>query len=262
MFLKRSASWLIIALSSMIILSCSPLVGSSPSPSQTAVTTPPVTPGLPKADPGFQLLFNGVSTANWRMSTVKNQPGANPGHFVVVNGMLQAIAGNTLGMYWCTTPTPADFLLKVEWMTSRVSDNSGVFIRFPNPEQTGYDNTALTGNVDGFEVQIDNLGRPDGAAQHKTGAIYGMAGPVHANALPVHPPGQWNMFEIRVQGQTYTISLNGVQITVFHFAVGSDRQHPDQGLPGTPTVPRFVGLQAHPGSASIYFRNIQIKALS
>jgi len=262
MSLKRSVVWLAIALASVVVLSCSPLIGNSSSPSPTAVTTSPTNAGSPKADPGFQLLFNGVSTANWRMSTVKNPPGANPGHFVVVNDMLEAVAGNTLGMYWCTTPTPPDFLLKVEWMTSRISDNSGVFVRFPNPEKTGYDSTALTGNVDGFEVQIDQLGRPDGASQHKTGAIYGLAGPVHANNLPAHPPGQWNLFEIRVQGQTYTISLNGVQITVFHFVVGSDRQHPDQGLPSTPTVPRFIGLQVHPGSAPIYFRNIQIKALS
>jgi Domain of Unknown Function (DUF1080) len=195
------------------------------------------------------------------MSTVKNQPGTDPGRFLAINGMLEARAGNTLGLYWCTNPVPPDFVLKLEWMTTRISDNSGIFIRFPNPERKGYDNTALVGVDYGFEVQIDQLGKPDGAAKHKTGAIYNLAGPEHADALPVHPPGQWNLFEIRVQWQNYTISLNTRQITWFHFLVGSDHHHPDRGLPGTASVPRFIGLQTHPGSSFIYFRNIQIKAL-
>lgn len=257
------ASFLIFSLLSAVILSCAPATGNSSPASQTAMATPPVVPfRTPQLDPGFHLLFNGLSTENWRLSTVKNQPGANPGRFVVVRGMLEAITGNTLGLYWCTNPAPADFILKLDWMTSRESDNSGVFIRFPDPEKYGYANTAQVAIDDGFEVQIDQRGRPDGAAKHKTGAIYNLAGPQHADALPVHPVGQWNEFEIRVQGQTYSVSLNGQLITLFHFSVGSDQQHTERGLPGSAGVPRFIGLQTHPGSSPIYFRNIQIKALN
>src|SRR5581483_1935630 len=166
--------FLIAALCSVTILSCSPSATDSPPSAQKAVATSPVSPVASRTDPGFKLLFDGVRTDNWRMSTVNNQPGADPGHFVVVNGTLEAIAGNTLGLYWCTNPTPPDFILKLEWMTSRISDNSGVFIRFPNPDSKGYANTALVGVDYGFEVQIDNLGKPDGAAKHKTGAIYNL----------------------------------------------------------------------------------------
>ena len=65
----------------------------------------------------------------------------------------------------------------------------------------------------GFEVQIDQLARDDGAAVHKTAAIYDLAGPQDPAHLPVNPPGQWNQFEIRVHAQTYDVSLNGTPVT-------------------------------------------------
>jgi len=51
-------------------------------------------------------------------------------------------------------------------------DNSGVFVAFPYPEQRSYDNTAYVAIDLGFEIQIDELARPDGASIHRTGAIY------------------------------------------------------------------------------------------
>ena len=77
--------------------------------------------------------------------------------------------------------------------------------------------------------------------------------------LPVNPPGQWNEFEIRVQGQDYTVILNGQQITTFTFIVGSDPAHPDRGLPTTAGDPGFIGLQTHTGRVA--FRKIQIRPL-
>ena len=61
-------------------------------------------------------------------------------------------------------------------------DNSGVFVAFPAPEQQGYDNTADVGVHLGFEMQIDELGRPDGAPSHRTGAIYSLKGPTDCPA--------------------------------------------------------------------------------
>lgn len=195
------------------------------------------------------------------MSTIKNQPGRDdPGHFIVANGALEAIPGTGLGLYWCTEPAPANFILKLQWRASREDDNSGVFIRFPRPDSKGYDNTAFVGVDYGFEVQIDQRGEPDGAAIHKTGAIFNLAGPTNPDRLPVQPLGQWNIFEIHVQSQTYTVFLNGVQITRFTFVVGSDHRHPDRGLPSMPGFPRFIGLQTHTGRVA--FRNIEIKSLS
>ena len=213
------------------------------------------TPQAP--DPGFAMLFNGTSLSGWAMSTIKNQPGRdNPGRFIIVNGALEAITGNDLGMLWHTTPTPPDFILKLEWRTFRSDDNSGVFVRFPNPNSKNYDNTAFVGVDFGFEVQIDQMAQPDGTAIHQTGAIYNFA---PSNGMPVKPLGEWNTYEITVQGQQYDVSLNGVPVTSFLFVAGADGAHPDRGLPSTNAVPRFIGLQTHTGR--IAYRNIQIKAI-
>lgn len=241
-----------------------PTVGS-PNPMLTGVAlarrladhlaqVPLVTP-----DPGFTLLFDGINMDKWRMSTIKNQANNNPGTFLLVDGALETLPGTDLGLLWHTDPTPANFILKLEWLRWRDDDNSGVFIRFPDPDSKGYNNTAYVAIHFGFEVQIDQLARDDGAPIHLTGAIYDLAGPTNPAALPVNPPGQWNEFEIQVQGQNYTVFLNGVQITTFTFVVGSDPAHPDRGLPTAPGAPRFIGLQTHTGRVA--FRKIQIKPL-
>ena len=111
----------------------------------------------------------------------------------------------------------------------------------------------------GLEVQIDERAAPDGQSIHRTAAIYGLKGPTNPNALPVKGLGDWNTYEISVQGQTYSVTLNGVQVTNYTFIAGSDPQHPDRALPGTNAAPRFIGLQTHTGRVA--FRNIQIKAL-
>jgi hypothetical protein len=108
-------------------------------------------------------------------------------------------------------------------------------------------------------VQIDQLAAPDGLPIHKTAAIYGFQGPNNPNALPVNPVGEWNAFEIQVQGQNYTVTLNGVLVTTFIFVPGSDALHPDRGLPSTNAVPRFIGLQTH--TRRVAFRNIQLMPL-
>lgn len=208
-------------------------------------------------DPGFTALFDGTSLAGWKMSTIRNQPGRDdPGRFILVDGALEAVPGTDLGLLWHSTATPADFTLKLEWRTWRADDNSGVLLRFPSPSGKNYDNAAFVAVDFGFEIQIDQLGQPDGALVHKTGAVYSFAGP---SSIPVKPLGEWNLYEITVQGQLYKVRLNGVDVTQFTFVAGSDAAHPDRGLPTTPAAPRFIGLQTHTGRVA--FRHIQIKGL-
>jgi hypothetical protein len=45
--------------------------------------------------------------------------------------------------------------------------NSGVFLAFPDPTKEGYDNTAYGGVNFGFEIQIDELARPDNAPHRR-----------------------------------------------------------------------------------------------
>ena len=206
---------------------------------------------------GFTALFDGFTTENWRMSTIQDQPGKDdPGRFIVVDGSLESAPGSDIGLYWCTTPTPQDFTLQLEWRRWQDGDNSGVFLRFPDPEKQGYNNTAYVAVNFGFEVQIDETGAPDGADIHKTGAIYRADGRNDNELLtlkPARPVGEWNEYEIRVQGQTYTVFLNGEQVCLFN------NPYPDRGLPSTPSVPTFIGLQTHTGRVD--FRNIRIKRI-
>jgi choline dehydrogenase-like flavoprotein len=200
-------------------------------------------------DPGFTMLFDGAEGSKWRMSKIKNQPGRdNPGTFLVVDRTLESLPGTDLGMFWHVDPTPPNFILKLEFLRWRDDDNSGVFLRFPDPNSKNYDNTAYVAINFGFEVQIDEVGQgdPPGQPIHKTGAIYGFAAPQNAN---VKPPGEWNEMEIHAQGQTYTVFLNGAKVTEY--------LNPDPNR-GTET-PSFIGLQTHTGRVA--FRKIQIKAL-
>ncbi len=202
---------------------------------------------------GFTPLFDGFTTSGWQMSTIRNQPGRDdPGRFVVVDGTLEAVTGSDIGLYWCTVPTPPDFVLRLEWLRWDEWDNSGVFVRFPRPDGKGYDNTAFVGVDFGLEVQIDERGAPDGAPIHRTGAIYGEAGQT-LSPIPARPVGEWNEYEIRVKGQTYTVLLNGHQVTEFRNTSAG------RGQPSTPSAPSFIGLQTHTGRVA--FRNIRIKAL-
>jgi choline dehydrogenase-like flavoprotein len=215
------------------------------------LATPP-TPFQPSSD-GFTPLFDGFRLDTWRMSTIRNQPGRdNPGHFLVVNGTLESVTGTDIGLLWCTTAMPADYILRLDWLRWEDYDNSGVFIRFPNPEGKGYSNSAFVAVDFGFEVQIDEFGAPDGQDIHKTGAIYRNDGRRDGETFaqkPARPVGQWNEYEIRVKGQNYQVFLNGDQVCVF------DNPYAGRGLPSTPAEPTYIGLQAHTGRVA--FRNIR-----
>lgn len=197
----------------------------------------------------FTSLFDGTTANRWRISKIQNQANDNPGKAIISCGTLEMVPGNDIGLFWYTKPMPSDYVLKLEWKRFRHEDNSGVFVRFPHPDSKGYDNTAYVAVDFGFEVQIDELGRPDGLQIQSTGAIYNQQG----QSLTPHsarPAGEWNEFEIRIQGQTYTVFLNGAQVTTF------TNTNPNRGQ----TTPSFIGLQTYPGSR-IAYRNIRFKAI-
>lgn len=230
-----------------------PTVGS-PNPMLTGVAlarrlgdhflVPPFT-----AEAGYTMLFNGVDTRKWKMNTIKNQPGRdNPGKFNIVRGAFESQPGNDLGLLYYTDPMPPNYSLKLEFLTWRDDDNSGVFIRFPDINSKGYDNTAYVAINFGFEVQIDNIGQgnPPGLGIHKTGAIYGFGAP---NNPQLKNLGEWNEMEIQCVLQQYKVFLNGDLVT--------DYTNPDP-LRGN-EAPHFIGLQTHTGRVS--FRKIQFKAI-
>jgi choline dehydrogenase-like flavoprotein len=207
-------------------------------------------------DPGFQVLFDGASLGDWTMSTISNQPGRDdPGSFRVRRGVLEGRTGTDLGLLWLKRPTPQRYVLRLQWMMTAPDDNSGVYFGFPDPRNEGYDNTAYVGVNFGFEVQIDELARPDNAPIHRTSAIYGFKAP--DLPPPTRPVGEWNDFEITVDGANITVSLNGQMVNQFHFT--GDPQSPRRGQPSTPQDPRYIGLQTHSGR--VLFRRVQWRPL-
>ena len=176
-------------------------------------------------EPGFTPLFDGATLDGWQE--------AGPGGFNVVDGMLQSFGG--MGLLWYTKKQFGDFILKVDWKVLHFSDNSGVFVRFPDP---GNDPWSAVNN--GYEIQIDDVGAPDGNQIRKTGAIFDFAAPTKIASNPV---GEWNFYEIHAVGQAYTVILNGSEVTDF---VGSR------------TMKGYVGLQNHDDTSTVTFRNVRI----
>lgn len=216
-----------------------------------------MTPAAFAAEAGFDTLFDGVNRADWKMSTIRNQPGRdNPGEFLVRRGALEARPGTDLGLLWLTRPAPARYVLRLQWMMTSADDNSGVFVAFPHPEQQNYDNTAYVGVDFGFEIQIDERARPDGAAINRTAAVYSFKAATDGQLI-VRPLGDWNDYEITVDPPDFTVSLNGQVVNRFQF--GGDPQSPQRGLASTPAQPRFIGLQTHTGN--VLFRRIRWRTL-
>ena len=178
----------------------------------------------------FTYLFHGQSMDGWRM--------AGPGKFVLFeyDKSLQSEGG--MGLLWYTKKKYKDFVLKVDWKVSRRNDNSGVFVRFSNP-----DNDPMIAVNTGYEIQIDDTAMPDGNPLHKTGAIYNFAAPLNADVSK--PIGQWNIFDIEVTGQKYTVILNDEKII------------PE--FTGNRLTEGYIGIQNHDADSNVSFRNIRIK---
>src|SRR5919197_1488724 len=182
-------------------------------------------------DSEFTYLFDGRTIDDWHM--------AGPGKFVFVeyDNALQSEGG--MGLLWYTKRKYNDFVLKVDWKVSRRNDNSGVFIRFSNP-----DNDSMIAVNTGYEIQIDDMAMPDGNPLHKTGAIYNFAAPSNAQAAS-KPVGQWNTFEIEVTDQKYSVTLNGEKVI------------PE--FTGNRNTEGYIGIQNHDADSRVSFRNIRIK---
>jgi hypothetical protein len=178
------------------------------------------------SEPGFTSLYAGTGTAGWEH--------AGPGGFTEVEGTLSAEGG--MGVLWYAGRRYRDFTLRLDWMTTGARDDSGVFVRFPDP---GGDPWVAVRK--GYEVQIDDAS----SGSLATGAIHGVKAPAVAASKP---PGEWNTFEITAKGRRYTVVLNGIVVTTF------DSTGEARGLGG------HVGIQNHDGSP-VRFRDIRIREL-
>jgi 3-keto-disaccharide hydrolase len=182
-------------------------------------------------DKGFTYLFNGQSIDGWYM--------AGPGKFVIIEYDRSMRSEGGMGLLWYTKKKYKDFVLKIDWKVNRKNDNSGVFIRFPNP-----DNDPWIAVNKGYEIQIDDLAVPDGNPLHKTGAIYNFAAPSNQRSKPI---GEWNTFVIEATNQKYSVILNGEKV-VPEFI-------------GNRLTEGYIGIQNHDTDSHVSFKNIRIKEI-
>lgn len=249
-------------------------------------------PAVNTIPPEGMYLFKDTPTPFWRLA------GAPASSVTFGLGEIEVrSSGGPFGLYWCMIPTPPDFELTLEWLSTDVEDNSGVFIRFPDPDRAppGKDQVFLepgfTAAEYGFEIQID---RSEGGDNPKdalgnttenvlprfrgTGAIYNESRQ-DLRDIPVLEINKWHKFVIRARGMRIEVDVGvdgapPVRRTTFDFnpanyAAGDLRGDKARGLPtATATnggannaVRRYIGLQTHARSKLIKFRNIFIRPL-
>ena len=217
------------------------------------------------------VLFDGTAAAfaSWHVT--------GGGRFDLVDGAILAQPGDDLGLCYYAARPFDDFVLQIQFRLERGDENSGVWVRFRDPRRLvpdrrnpgrayEYENAAYVAVDTGFEIQIDELARgnplkgtSDGAAEHRTGAIYDVppgsgAGQQRCTAGPRLEPGTWNEYIVEVRGDTYRVDLNGHQTTLF---VNID---PTRGRPAARDPDSgYVGIQSHTGHVA--FRHIRLAML-
>jgi 3-keto-disaccharide hydrolase/beta-xylosidase-like protein len=196
----------------------------------------PACEGTPRVapDPGYRMLFDGTraSFARWAH--------AGPGRFELRGDCTLESAGG-LGLLWYDDePFDSPMTLKVEWMIPGDA-NSGVFVGFP-----AVGNDPFVAVERGYEIQID----PTDTPASTTGAIYSFQAADRARRdQALHPPGEWNTYEITVDAPRIVVRLNGVVVNRF-VSMSAARQSLGRG---------FVGLQNHSDADRVFFRSVQVK---
>ena len=175
-------------------------------------------------DEGFDVIFDGVHTAGWKQ--------AGPGGFAVEDGVARPHGGMGL---WYYEHEYENFILKLEFRQEAIGSNSGVYVRFPDPEGDPWNPVKQ-----GYEIQIAG----DKPAKNSTGAIYDFKA---ADEVPLKPAGEWNEYEIIAIGQDYGVRLNGRLINTYT---------------GNRSLRGRIGLQNHDDESIVEYRNVRVKPLS
>ncbi|MGW3493726.1 ThuA domain-containing protein [Streptomyces sp. NPDC001020] len=179
---------------------------------------------------GYRPLFDGTSLKGWRQ--------AGPGSFTLEDGTLTSSGG--MGLLWYADQSFGSYSLKMDWKMAG-DDNSGVFVGFPPSDDpwSAVDN--------GYEIQIDATDVPE----KTTGAVYGFqSADLGERDRALNPPGEWNTYEIRVEGEHLRVWLNGVKINDF---TNTD--------PARSLGDGHIGIQNHSADDQVSFRDIRIKEL-
>ncbi|MFZ5862017.1 MAG: family 16 glycoside hydrolase [Nitrospirota bacterium] len=214
---------------------------------------------IPSIEAGFEALFDGTDRSFQAWQAV------GAGRFSLIDGTIVAEPGGDLGLLYYAAKRYNDFTLTLEFRLETVNDNSGIFVRFHDPRRLvpdrrdpttmhRYHNQAWVAVDTGFEVQIDERALQE---DQRTGAIYAVpigASPgqqIYTRAAALRR-GEWNTYEIQVNGDVYTVRLNGVQTTRM-----TNRDSYRGKSSAQDAASGYIGLQAHTGRVA--FRAINIR---
>ncbi|MEU1489051.1 ThuA domain-containing protein [Streptomyces sp. NPDC005776] len=183
-----------------------------------------------RPETGYTTLYGTSGTSGWKQ--------AGPGSFAESDATLTSRGGLGLLRYQAREYT--SYSLKLDWRQAG-DDNSGIFVGFPASDDpwSAVDN--------GYEIQIDATDTPD----RTTGSVYGFkSADLAARDTALNPPGEWNTYEIRVEGERLQVFLNGRRINDF------TNTDPVRSL-----QQGSIGLQNHGDGDDVSFRNVRIKEL-
>ncbi len=190
------------------------------------------------AEPGFKLVFNGRNLDGWE-GPVNN--------YQVKDGALvcKPRTGGTIyyRQLW------SDFIVRFEFKLPP-GGNNGLAIRYPGKGDAAYEGMCELQVLDDSAAKYARL---DARQYH--GSAYGIAAAKRGFQRPV---GEWNYQEVRVEGSTIQVALNGTTILNADLkAINNymaNRPHP-----GKNRQSGYFGFAGH--GDPVAFRNIRIKAL-
>ncbi|WP_367123619.1 OmpL47-type beta-barrel domain-containing protein [Streptomyces phytohabitans] len=169
-----------------------------------------------------------------------------------------------MGMLMFPEKKFGDFSLRLQFRDDASGDtraNTGVFVRFPDvhdhPDESRPEWVAIKY---GHEMQIYD---GKGGDQYKTGSAYGFDLVGYGDSMAM-PKGLWNDYEVRVEGQHYSVFRNGRLINEFDNAAGqlfSPPRDDDPGTDGRQHKTGYIGLQAHSASDTVSYRDVRIRPL-
>lgn len=231
-------------------LACTHSSGSAaaaPAPARAEVRGAPNVLSPAERAAGWQLLFDGRTTAGWRGWEKDSMPAG----WQVVDGALTRVgAGGDI----ITTGQYRDFELTLEWNVAPGA-NSGIFYRASEQDSAIYWTAP--------EMQVlDDARHADGKSRlTAAGSDYGL---YPAPPGIVKPAGEWNRVRIVVQGDHVEHWLNGVKVV--DYVLGSPdwearvkqskfAPHPYYGR----NAEGYIGLQDH--GDRVAFRDIKIRVL-
>lgn len=209
-------------------------------------------------DDGWELLFDGESTDQWRGYNMDDFP---ENGWIVQDGLLQfdpsETSDQTGSMDIITRETYEDFEFKIDWMIEQ-GGNSGIFYHVLEQDRAIY--------WSGPEYQIlDNVNHPDASqgtnGNRKAGSLYDL---IPADPQNTHPYDEWNTVRIVSDGATIQHWQNGEKVVEFERWTKDwfDMLHESKFN----CYPEFgairdghIGLQDH--GDVVKFKNIKIRKL-